>query len=79
MKLKVFIFILIIAFVLICLFPTESMLKDGGTKIYEPIIPVYTIYKYNMLDANGFIKGYAVYIFGCEVYENTYLVLDEAE
>ena len=76
-KAKTIIIICILIVVLLCLVPIPLKLKDGGTTYLKPIIPVYEIYIYNteMPDEDEGVvykKGYGIYLFGIDVYDNTY-------
>lgn len=78
-KAKIIIIICILMAVLLCVVPIPLKLKDGGTTYLRPIVPIYEIYIYNaeMLDEDeGIIykKGCGIYIFGIEIYDNTYYV-----
>lgn len=59
------------AFVLF--FPFGVHLRDGGTVIWEPMSHIYRIDKLHELNnVAGFTVGTVVYIFGKEVYNNTW-------
>ena len=64
-----------IAILLSCVIPVPQTLKDGGTIYLSPIVPMYEIYIFNMewFD-NQTMKGWAINLFGIEIYENTYYV-----
>ena len=75
MKKTKFIWIICIAVtVLLCLVPIPHILKDGGTLYLCPIVPAYEIHIYNMewYDEQT-VKGWALDVFGVEIYENTYV------
>ena len=84
---------LLVAVVLAVLFIIPNPLNtakaaDGGTKIYSPLIPVYTIVDWNKIElaphnpdgpdsniANGkTTKGIQVIIFGVSVYDGRYTI-----
>ena len=74
---KILIIICILTVALLCVVPIPHKLKDGGTTYIKPIIPIYEIYIYNteMLDEDEGVvykKGYGIYLFGIDVYDNTY-------
>ena len=76
-KSKIFLIACIVIAVLLCIVPIPYKLKDGGTTYLKPIVPLYEIYIYNteMPDENEGVvykKGYGLYLFGIEIYENTY-------
>ena len=78
-KTKIIIIICIIVAALLCLIPIPHILKDGGTTYLKPIVPMYEVYIYNTEtpDENDDVtykKGYGVYLFGIEIYENVYYV-----
>ncbi len=78
-KAKILILIGVVIVVLLCLVPFPLYLKDGGTVRWQPTIPVYEVYDYNAIwrgenDKLCTKKGYGVYLFGIEIWENTYLV-----
>ena len=80
-KSKTILIIGIVIAVLLCIVPIPYKLKDGGTTHLKPIIPTYEIYIYNteMPDENDGVvykKGYGLYLFGIEIYENTYYVYE---
>ena len=67
---------------------TTAKAADGGTKIYSPLIPVYTVVDWNKIElaphnpdgpdsniANGkTTKGIQVIIFGVSVYDGRYTI-----
>lgn len=84
---------LLVAGVLAVLFIIPNPLNtakaaDGGTKIYSPLIPVYTVVDWNKIElaphnpdgpdsniANGkTTKGIQVIIFGVSVYDERYTI-----
>ena len=76
-KSKTILIICIVIAVLLCIVPIPYKLKDGGTTYLKPIVPLYEMYIYNteMPDENEGVvykKGYGLYLFGIEIYENTY-------
>ena len=76
---KILIGIVAAVVALLCLVPFPLRLKDGGTVCWQPTVPVYAVYDYNAIwpGEDGELctkKGYAVYLFGVEVWENTQLV-----
>ena len=78
-KSKIFLIACIVIAVLLFIVPIPYKLKDGGTTHLKPIIPLCEIYIYNteMPDENDGVvykKGYGLYLFGIEIYENTYYV-----
>ena len=78
-KTKIIIIICILMAVLLCLVPIPLKLKDGGTIYLRPTVPIYEIYIYNAetLDEDEnlvYEKGCGIYIFGMEIYDNTYYV-----
>ena len=78
-KTKIIIIICIIVAALLCLFPIPLNLKDGGTTYLKPIVPMYEVYIYNTEtpdenDGVMYKKGYGIYLFGIEIYENVYYV-----
>ena len=78
-KAKIILITCIVIAILLCLVPIPLKLKDGGTTYLKPIIPIYEIYIYNteMPDEDEGIvykKGYGIYLFGIEIYENIYYV-----
>lgn len=81
MKLRIVAWVLAVIVILICLLPIPRQQRDGGTTVYEPIVPVYTVHKYHRIgvEPNEIIKGYSVCIFGAQIYENTYSVFDDGE
>ena len=78
-KTKIILITCIVIAALLCLVPIPHKLKDGGTTYLKPILPFYEIYIYNAetSDENEGVvyqKGYGIYLFGIEIYENTYYV-----
>ena len=78
-KTKIILITCIVIAALLCLVPIPHKLKDGGTTHLKPIIPLYDIYIYNteMPNENDGVvykKGYGVYLFGIEIYKNTYYI-----
>ena len=74
-KAKTIIIICILIVVLLCLVPIPLKLKDGGTIYLCPIIPAYEIYIFNAeWDDGQTMKGWAINLFGIEIYESTYYV-----
>ena len=67
--------LLIIAAVILLLFslvPFPSRIKDGGSLYLQPMIPVYSITRWNGFgrDENSRTAGATVKIFGMEVYNS---------
>ena len=74
-KSKVILIICIVIAVLLCIMPIPCKLKDGGTIYLSSIIPTYEIYIFNAeWDDGQTMKGWAINLFGIEIYENTYYV-----
>jgi hypothetical protein len=78
-KAKTIIIICVLIAILLCLVPIPLKLKDGGTTYLKPILPMYEVYIYNteVPDENDDViykKGYGIYLFGIEIYENIYYV-----
>ena len=57
---------------LLCLFPFPSRIKDGGSLYLQPMIPFYSITRWNGFgrDENSRTAGITVEIFGMEVYNS---------
>ena len=74
-KAKVILIICIVIAVLLLIVPIPQTLKDVGTIYLSPIVPMYEIYIFNMewFD-NQTMKGWAINLFGIEIYESTYYV-----
>ena len=80
-KSRTILIICIVIAVLLFIVPIPYKLKDGGTTYLKPIIPTYEIYIYNTEtpdenDGVVYEKGYGLYLFGIEIYENTYYVYE---
>ena len=76
-KAKTIIIICILIVVLLCLVPIPLKLKDGGTIYLSSIIPTYEIYIFNAeCDGGQTMKGWAINLFGIEIYENAYYVYE---
>ena len=74
-KSKTILIICVVIAVLLCIMPIPYKLKDGGTIYLSPIIPTYEIYIFNAgWDGGQTMKGWAIDLFGIEIYENTYYV-----
>ena len=78
-KTKIILITCIVIAALLCLVPIPHKLKDGGTTYLKPILPFYEIYIYNAATSDEnegvvYKKGYGVYLFEIEIYENTYYV-----
>ncbi|MBE6548567.1 MAG: hypothetical protein E7667_06825 [Ruminococcaceae bacterium] len=78
-KTKIIIIICLLIAALLCIVPIPIKLKDGGTTHLKPIVPMYEVYIYNTEtpdENDGVIykKGYGIYLFGVEIYENIYYV-----
>ena len=76
-KTKIIITVCTAVAVLLCLFPFPQRLRDGGTTVLKPILPIYEAYIYNAEEADEtgdvtYKKGCGIYLFGNEIYENTY-------
>lgn len=59
-------------------------LKDGGTRVFSPILPIYCIERVNSLgdidhekQLAGTIKGIRIMVFGQLIYENTHQEWEE--
>ena len=76
-KPKIILIVCISVAVLLCILPIPHILKDGGTIHLTPIVPTYKIHIYNMewYDEQT-VKGWALDVFGVEIYENTYIVYE---
>ena len=74
-KSNIVLIICIVIAVLLLIVPIPQTLKDGGTIYLSPIVPMYEIYIFNMewFD-NQTMKGWAINLFGIEIYESTYYV-----
>ena len=76
-KSKTILIICIVIAVLLCTVPIPYKLKDGGTIYLSSIIPTYEIYIFNAeRDDDQTMKGWAINLFGIEIYENTYDVYE---
>ena len=74
-KAKVILIICIVIAVLLLIVPIPQTLKDGGTIYLSSIIPTYEIYIFNAeWDDGQTMKGWAINLFGIEIYESTYYV-----
>lgn len=89
-RIRITILVVVLLLSLVCLIPNPlntAKASDGGTKTYEPLIPIYRVIDWNQIkvyphreeydpDApNGeTIKGFQVYIFGVCVYDGRYTV-----
>lgn len=78
-KPKLILTVCVITAVLLCMVPFPFKLKDGGTTCLKPTVPMYEIYIYNTEtpdEDKGVVykKGYGIYFFGIEIFENTYYV-----
>lgn len=70
-RIKKLLIILLIFILIIPLIPKKYKVKDGGTVIYQSLI--YRIEKAHSLKVpEGVTVGYRVYIFGKELFDNTY-------
>lgn len=70
---------LIVLAVLLCLLPIPRSLKDGGSKTYAPLLPLYQVWDYHTITATedgteGIRRGVEITVFGITVYENTEVV-----
>jgi hypothetical protein len=83
--------IVIVVLAVLCLIPSplnEAKAADGGTKVYSPVLPVYTVVDWNHIEiaphnpegpeanmSNGkTTKGIQVFVFGVSVYDGRYTV-----
>ena len=66
---KTMIIIMAVILSLLCLFPFPSRIKDGGSLYLQPMIPVYSITRWNGFgkDENHRTAGITVRIIGMEV------------
>ena len=69
---KTMIIIMAVILSLLCLFPFPARIKDGGSLYLQPMIPVYSVTRWNGLgrDENSRTAGTTVKIFGMEVYNS---------
>ena len=69
---KTMIIIVAVILSLLCLFPLPSRIKDGGSLYFQPMIPVYSITRWNGFgrDENSRTAGTTVKIFGMEIYNS---------
>ena len=68
--------IILVIVLIVLLIPIPYRVKDGGSICWAPILPMYEVWVYRTMPNpiyNGSLRGYAVYLFGIEVIDETYI------
>ena len=62
---------LIISLVLLSIIPVPTRIKDGGSIFYRPMIPVYSVTKWNGKNGENIgTAGITFTLFGMEIYNS---------
>ena len=72
---KILIVVTMILIVCVFLIPVKGNIKDGGSKYYHPMIPIYEVVEWNgLFDDETKTTGTTVKLFGIEIYVSYHVV-----